>query len=355
MALSTDTIAAVAAGTHADPFAVLGPHLDAEEGSGGAGRVSIRVFRPDAERVEVLGDDGSVLGELRRRHDAGFFEGSFPGALPFHYRLRLHRGPHSWEAEDPYRFPQVLGELDQYLMAEGRHWRSYEKMGAHLDTLEGVAGVRFAVWAPSARRVSVVGDFNSWDGRTHVMRLRHGSGIWELFIPGIGEGTVYKYEIIGAHGGLLPLKADPYGFRAEMRPHTASIVARIDRHEWRDAEWMAARAERNALTAPISIYEVHLGSWRRGEDNRYLTYRELADSLIPYVKEMGFTHIQTMPVNEYPFDGSWGYQPVGLYAPTSRFGAPEDFQYFVDACHQAGIGLLIDWVPGHFPNDAHGL
>ncbi|HYC04539.1 MAG TPA: 1,4-alpha-glucan branching protein GlgB, partial [Azospirillaceae bacterium] len=351
MALSTDIIAAIAAGNHADPFAVLGAHRDPDA----EGQVVVRVFRPDAEAVELLGLDGNPLGELRRRHEAGFFEASFAGEPPFGYRLRLRRGPHSWEIDDPYRFPPLLGEMDQYLLAEGRHWRSYEKMGAHVDTIDGVQGVRFAVWAPNARRVSVVGDFNNWDGRIHVMRLRLGAGIWELFVPGIGEGAHYKYEIVGPHGGLLPLKADPYGFRAEMRPHTASIVARYDKHRWQDDAWMAGRAERNALGAPMSIYEVHLGSWKRGEDNRYLTYRELADQLVPYVREMGFTHIQTMPVNEFPFDGSWGYQPVGLYAPTSRFGTPEDFQYFVDACHQAGIGVLIDWVPGHFPNDPHGL
>ncbi len=351
MALDTDSIAAIVAGTHADPFAVLGPHADEGEG----GRVALRVFRPDAESAEVLAADGSVLGEMRRRHEAGFFEHVFDSGDAPRYRLRLRSGAHAWEAEDPYRFPPVLGELDQYLLAEGRHWRSFERMGAHLDTVDGVAGVRFAVWAPNARRVSVVGAFNNWDGRVHPMRCRLGAGIWEIFIPGLAEGDAYKYEIVSPDGHLLPQKADPYAFAAEYRPKTASVVARLDKHDWRDQDWLARRAARNARTAPVSIYEVHLGSWKRGEGNRFLTWRELAADLVPYARDMGFTHIEVLPVHEHPFDGSWGYQPLGLYAPTARFGTPAEFQAFVDACHQADIGLIIDWVPGHFPNDAHGL
>ena len=230
-------------------------------------------------------------------------------------------------------------------------------MGAQVIELDGVQGVSFAVWAPNARRVAVVGDFNGWDGRCHPLRLRHECGVWEIFIPGIGEGECYKYEIKGAHGELLPLKADPYGFAAEHPPRTASVVRRTDNFEWDDDAWMEQRTRRQDRSAPISIYELHLGSWRRDveDGNRYLTYRELAVQLIPYIKEMGFTHIELLPISEFPFDGSWGYQPIGMFAPTSRFGTPEDFKYFIESCHKAEIGVLIDWVPGHFPTDPHGL
>jgi 1,4-alpha-glucan branching enzyme len=347
--VNPDIVAAVAAGTFGDPFAVLGPHPSPDDPA----LLTLRVFRPDADQVEALGRDGTATA-LIRRHEAGFFEGGLPAAgAP--YRLRLSRGPQSWEIEDAYRFPPILGDMDQYLLAEGRHWRSWQRMGAHLVTLDGVAGVSFAVWAPNARRVSVVGDFCAWDGRTFPMRLRQGSGLWEIFIPGLTEGTVYKYEILGPEGQLLPLKADPYAFAGQMRPDNASVVARLDAHRWQDGPWMASRAARLDRSAAISIYEVHLGSWRRAADGGFLSYAELAEQLVPYAKEMGFTHLEVLPVHEHPFDGSWGYQPLGLYAPTARFGSPTDFQAFVDACHRAGLGLIIDWVPGHFPNDAHGL
>jgi len=355
MALNSDDVAAIVAGRHGDPFAVLGPHLVPRTGRAGtSGVLAVRAFHPHAEWVEMVALDGAPPSMLERRHEAGFFEAILdrPDMVP--YRLRFGRGPHVWETEDPYRFPTSLGEMDLYLLGEGRHWRSYQVLGAHPITLENVEGVRFAVWAPNARRVSVVGDFNGWDGRIHPMRHHPGCGVWELFIPGLAEGAIYKYEILGPQGDLLPLKADPHGFGSEIRPLTASVVTRLDRHIWRDGAWMESRAGRNSRSAPISIYEVHLGSWRRGDGNRFLTYRELADQLVSYVREMGFTHIEVLPVHEHPFDGSWGYQPVGLFAPTRRFGTAEDFQYFVDACHQAGLGLLIDWVPGHFPNDAHG-
>ncbi|WP_114394477.1 1,4-alpha-glucan branching protein GlgB [Oleisolibacter albus] len=364
--MSPDTIALIVSGNHADPFAVLGPHraagdadapdADSADGAqGGDGPTDLRVFRPDADRVEILDGSGAVLAEMRRRHEGGFFEHRFDGPAPAGYRLRLHRGAAAWEIDDPYRFPPLLGDLDLHLLGEGRHWRAYEQLGAHPVRIDGVDGVRFAVWAPNARRVSVVGEFNGWDGRVHVMRNRPGVGVWEIFLPGLGEGTLYKYELLGPRGELLPLKADPFAFAAENRPHTASIVRRIDRQPWQDRDWLQKRAARNARTAPISIYEVHLGSWKRGEGNRFLTYRELADDLVPYAKEMGFTHIEVLPVHEHPFDGSWGYQSLGLYAPTSRFGTPADFQAFVEACHAAELGLIIDWVPGHFPSDAHGL
>jgi 1,4-alpha-glucan branching enzyme len=258
------------------------------------------------------------------------------------------------ETEDPYRFPSALGELDLYLLGEGSDQYVYRKLGAHPVTLLGVEGTRFAVWAPNASRVSVVGDFNSWDGRRHTMRVHPGNGIWEIFVPGIGNGALYKYEITDAAGKLLPLKADPYGTLHEPPPGNSSIVFESS-YDWRDSAWMARRSDGLTLDAPMSIYEVHLGSWRRKDDGSYLTYRELAHELVPYVVDLGFTHIELLPVTEHPFDGSWGYQPIGMFAPTQRFGSPDDFRYFVDACHEHGIGLIMDWVPAHFPNDEHGL
>jgi 1,4-alpha-glucan branching enzyme len=245
--------------------------------------------------------------------------------------------------------------MDRYLLGEGTHLRAHEELGAQETVLDGVAGVVFSVWAPNARRVAVVGDFNSWDGRRHPMRLHPGSGLWEIFLPGVEAGARYKFEIKGAQGQLLPLKADPYVRAAELRPDTASIVHGAKSFEWSDEAWHGSQAARNGRDAPISIYEVHLGSWRRGEEgNRFLSYRELAQQLVPYVADMGFTHVELLPVSEHPFDGSWGYQPIGLFAPTRRFGTPEDFCHFVDACHRSGLGVLLDWVPGHFPTDPHG-
>jgi 1,4-alpha-glucan branching enzyme len=345
-----DAVAAIVKGLHGDPFSVLGPRVI-------DGDIAIRAFVPGAETLSVVGrGGGQPLAELERLDPAGFFSGLVEGqAMPLNYRLRARRGGDEWEVEDPYRFGALIGELDNYLLREGSHKRLWERLGAHRLELDGVAGTHFAVWAPGARRVSVVGDFNQWDGRCHAMRLHPGSGVWEIFIPGIAEGTVYKYEILGAAGKLLPLKADPFGFGGELRPKTASVVRRIDGFEWHDADWRSARRAKHAVDAPVSIYEVHLGSWRRGEGNRFLTYDELADQLIPYVAEMGFSHIELLPITEYPFDGSWGYQPIGLFAPTSRFGEPAAFARFVDRCHRAGLGVLLDWVPGHFPTDEHGL
>jgi 1,4-alpha-glucan branching enzyme len=261
------------------------------------------------------------------------------------------------EFDDIYSFSPVLGDLDIHLLAEGTHRESYNVLGAHCREHEGVAGVVFAVWAPNARRVSVVGDFNDWDGRRCPMRLRHTAGVWEIFIPGLHPGRFYKYEIVGPDGVVLPLKADPYASRAEHPPDTASCIAPPPQHAWEDRDWRERRWRNNDREAPISVYEVHLGSWRRvpEENARYLSYGELAEQLVPYVSDMGFTHIELMPVTEFPFDGSWGYQPIGLFAPTSRFGTPDEFRGFVDACHRAGIAVWLDWVPGHFPTDPHGL
>ena len=299
-----DEIEALLYGRHAAPFDVLGPHWTSLDGS--AAQV-VRVLRPRASAI----------------------------------------------IDDPYRFPLQLSDFDLHLIGEGRHYDTYHKLGAHLRTVEGVAGVAFAVWAPNAQRVSVVGDWNSWDGRFHPMQRRAG-GVWELFLPDLTEGAAYKYEVRLPSGELFE-KADPYGFYAELRPRTASVVWDIDKYRWQDLAWLDERAERQALDAPISIYECHLGSWRRTLDNQYLTYRDLADQLVPYLTQLGYTHVELLPVSEHPFDGSWGYQTIGYYAPTSRFGTPDDFQYFVDRCHQAGIGVLLDWVPAHFPKDGHGL
>ncbi|MCT8268835.1 1,4-alpha-glucan branching protein GlgB [Afifella sp. JA880] len=347
--IDRSAIAALIEGRHGDPFSLLGPH----RASAG---LSIRTFHPGAERAEILSMGGDEVLAQMERLEAGFFaallEGQDPGLA---YRIRFYAGDQSWTVDDPYRFPPILGELDLHLFSEGNHRRLYEKMGAHPTTIDGVQGTTFAVWAPNAQRVSVVGSFNEWDGRRHVMRKRVESGVWEIFLPGIGPGEYYKYEILSHEGRLLPLKSDPFAFSQEVPPSTASRVTGLPDRQWHDEHWMQTRRARNDRAQPISIYEVHLGSWRRGDGNAYLDYDELADQLIPYVKDMGFTHIELLPVSEHPFSGSWGYQPIGLYAPTSRFGSPEAFGRFVERCHAEGIGLIIDWVPAHFPTDEHGL
>ncbi|WP_371820297.1 1,4-alpha-glucan branching protein GlgB [Verticiella alkaliphila] len=327
---------------HADPFAVLGPH-DTENGR------EIRAWMPGAVSIEAVAADGEDVQTLHAVRD-GFFRGAGPQGT---YRLRVQWPHGTHETEDPYAFGNILDESDLHAFREGRHGALDERLGAHACTWHGVAGTRFAVWAPNARRVSVVGDFNSWDGRRHPMRLRFTAGVWELFLPGVGPGSRYKFEILGAHGGVSQ-RADPFARQTEAPPGTASIVVDPTPFAFTDAEWMAQRAERHALDAPISIYEVHAGSWRR-EDGRELNWHALADRLVPYVKALGFTHIELMPIMEHPFGGSWGYQPLGLFAPTARYGSPADFAYFVNACHAAHIGVILDWVPAHFPNDAHGL
>ncbi len=347
--LSAEEILAIAYGYHGDPFAVLGPHAY-EEG------VVIRTLHPPARSIEVLLPDGGVVA-MNRLHEAGLFEAVLPGqSYPLSYQLRLvaHYGDESVLA-DPYAFPSALSQFDEHLLAEGTHQRMYERMGAHLMEINGRSGVFFAVWAPNALRVSVVGDFNNWDGRRHPMRFHHDSGIWELFIPGLREGVLYKYQVKGQYRDYTVAKTDPVGFRNEMRPNTASIVYNLNKYTWNDQEWVKNRPQYNNLNAPISIYEVHLGSWRRKNGWQWLTYHDLTQALIPYVKEMGYTHIELLPITEHPYDGSWGYQVTGYFAPTSRFGTPDEFMAFVDACHQEGIGVILDWVPAHFPRDQHGL
>lgn len=346
--LPAPEVEAIVSGRHGDPFAVLGLHPS------GSDWVA-RAFVPGADEIEVRNPEGRSLAWLPRRHAAGFFEGTIPvqSRQPLSYLARNAGG--SWTVTDPYLFGPVLGPLDDHYIGEGNHLRLHDRLGAHPMRHEGHEGVHFAVWAPNAARVSVTGDFNGWDGRAHVMRKRRDTGIWEIFIPGAHEGQCYKFELLDAAGKLLPLKSDPFGFSAEMRPKTASKVARTDNFAWEDQAYLAKRKMIDQRRAPMSIYEVHLGSWRRWDDNRFLSYDELADTLIPYVADMGFTHMELLPVSEHPFDPSWGYQPTGLYAPTSRFGDPAGFARFVDRAHRSGIGVILDWVPAHFPTDEHGL
>jgi 1,4-alpha-glucan branching enzyme len=331
-----------------DPFGVLGPHPDPRGG------FVVRACHPAAAAVEIRMAGGALV-EMTRV-DAGLFEASVPDAGD--YRLVItYQGGHVIEADDPYRYGRVLSDFDLHLLSEGTHHRAFEKLGAHRITVGTTVGVHFAVWAPNADRVSVVGDFNGWDGRVNPMRLLVPAGIWEIFIPDLRDGENYKFEIRTKAGEILK-KADPFGFAFEVPPQSASVVRDISRYQWRDAAWMAGRRDQGEwLGRPMSIYEVHLGSWARvpEEGNRFLTYPELARRLVPYVKELGFTHIELLPVMEHPFSGSWGYQVLGFFAPTSRFGTPEDFKLFVDACHEAGLGVILDWVPGHFPKDQHGL
>ncbi|MEO6945510.1 MAG: 1,4-alpha-glucan branching protein GlgB [Nitrobacter sp.] len=332
---------AIVEGRHSDPFNYLGRHREND-------RQVVRAYLPEASEVSVIDEHGGET-TLTRIHDAGLFLGDLPNAAErYHFRARY--GADTVELEDPYRFLPILSDFDLYLLGEGTHQRLYDKLGAHPMTMDGVGGTGFVVLAPNARTVAVTGDFNLWDRRRHPMRVR-GAGYWELFIPGAGVGDRYKFAITDHRGGLLPLKSDPMAFAAEVRPDTASIIF----DETALPRPTSAADTINARNAPISIYEVHLGSWRRGDGNRWLSYQELADVLPRYARDLGFTHIELMPVNEHPFDGSWGYQPTGLYAPTSRFGSPEDFAHLIDACHREGLGVLLDWVPGHFPDDPHGL
>ncbi len=336
------------AAQQSDPFALLGPHAYPEG-------VVIRAFVPHAQSLSAELYNGALV-TLTQRDKAGFFEGLVPNAaLPLGYVLHASNEAGDWSLQDPYRLPPVLGGVDDYLLGEGTHQALYRRLGAHMITHDGLDGVHFAVWAPNASRVSVVGGFNGWDGRVHPMRKRLGSGMWEIFLPGLSAGVVYKYELRDAAGHLLPLKADPLGRAAELRPSTASVVASDAPFAWGDDAHLAHRASIDQRRAPMTIYEVHLGSWQRHEDGSFLSYDEIAERLIPYALWMGFTHLQFMPITEHPLDASWGYQPIGLFAPTARFGTPEQFAELINRAHQAGLGVFLDWVPAHFPVDAHGL
>jgi 1,4-alpha-glucan branching enzyme len=343
----TDDVDALRAGTLAQPHGLLGAH---ELEDGGA---VVRTYRPDAARVEVLVDDGD--GVVADQSAPGFFEARLP-AMPAadRYHLRVHyAGGETFDLRDPYAFWPTLGDIDLHLAGEGRHEELWRRMGAHPGQNQNVAGTSFAVWAPNAQSVRVVGDFNSWDGRLHPMRLLGSSGIWELFLPDVGSGDRYRYEIVTADGALVT-RADPYAFNTEVPPANASRVFEST-YEWRDDDWLRDRGLGQPVASPISIYEVHLGSWRHDHDGRPLGYRDLAHALGDYVEELGFTHVELLPVAEHPFGGSWGYQVTGYFAPTARFGNPDDFRYLVDHLHQRGIGVIVDWVPAHFPKDEWAL
>ena len=342
-----DAIAALMAASHGDPFSVLGPHR------AGPNAWEVRAVLPEARSAALVMDGRTVPFE--KRHPEGFWVARVEGEHRPLYEVEVE----SWDGTrrrryDPYGFGSSIEQYDVASLREVGTNLVYRILGAQSGQLDGF---RFAVWAPNARKVSVVGDFNDWDGRRHPMRLWQDGGIWELFVPGLTAGVRYKFEIRGPDGALIPLKADPVAFAAQHPPETASVTYGVGEFDWRDSGWMSTRGAKDPRHTAISIYEVHLGSWARvpEEGNRYLTYKELGERLIPYVKDMGFTHIEMLPITEFPFDGSWGYQPVSLFAPTSRFGTPDDFAAFVDAAHEAGIGILLDWVPGHFPLDAHGL
>jgi len=342
-------VEAIAGGYHSDPFRILGPHAVARDG---AESWEVRAFLPQAQSAELVLADG--VTPMQPSSTAGFFVAPL-GKPPGAYRLRVKR----WDGEvtehdDPYRAPPLLSDFDLYLHSEGTNYETYNMLGAHLTECQGMRGVRFAVWAPNAEAVTVAGDFNEWDARRNPMRVRQG-GVWELFVPGVGSGAHYKYFVRGRDHGYQQMKVDPHAFAFEAPPKTASTVADLGGYEWGDTAWMESRAGKNWLREPVSIYEVHLGSWMRGPENRVQSYRDLADTLVEYARRMGYTHIQLMPVQEHPYSGSWGYQVIGYFAPTARFGPPQDFMYFIDRCHQAGIGVLVDWVPAHFPKDAHGL
>ncbi len=350
-------ISAFVKAKHGNPLEFLGPHII-------DGSLSIRAFMPEARDAWVVTRDEAsgkrVKTPMRKQHKDGFFESVFSGQttlFPYTIKIITH-----WDEKrefyDPYAMPPVLTDFDHHLLSEGTHYKNYEKMGAHVRIINGVRGVHFAVWAPNAKAVSVVGDFNGWDARRHPMCMPESSGIWELFIPGLQEGALYKFEIYSRFNRYRQQKSDPFAFFCEKRPRSANIVYSLsNKYSWQDAEWMDRRKKTKWLEQPVSIYEVHLGSWMRmpEEDNRYLTYHELAERLIPHVKGLGCTHIELLPISEHPLDASWGYQTIGYYAPTSRFGRPEEFMFFVDQCHQNGLGVLVDWVPAHFPKDAHGL
>ena len=351
--LSQQQINDIVHGSIGNPFDLLGMHISPKQG------IFVRVLAPHACKIDILDAQRHKLGTMTSLHPDGLFQMDFPNKKAcFTYWLKIFTSPtESYITRDPYSFLPFLSDFDLHLMSEGSHKELYKKLGAHPMTLDGVAGVSFAVWAPNAKRVSVVGPFNNWDGRRHMMRNRTGHGVWELFIPLLQVGDLYKYEIMDSQSVILPLKTDPVGFNTELRPKNASIVFDQKHYTWHDQEWTKQRCQNQELSKPLSIYEVHLGSWRRNslEGNRFLTYREMAKELPEYLDYMGFTHVEFLPLTEHPFDGSWGYQSTGMYAPTSRYGTPDDFKYLIDTLHQRGYGVIMDWVPSHFPKDDFGL
>ncbi len=349
--LATSLVDAVVTGEVGDCFSILGIHP-----TGNDSVWVIRTFLPGALQVDILDDSGELLASCEQLHGDGLFEGFVVSEKVFHYRFRISYPLVTLLEEDPYRFSSLLQETDCYLFNQGSQERGYYFLGANHRSVHGIEGVLFAVWAPNARRVAVVGDFNHWDSRVHVLRKNHECGLWDIFIPADLSDCHYKFSITAADGRRLPLRADPYAKRMQLRPDTASVVCSREVYHWQDDKWMKSRGAKQSRESAIAIYEVHLGSWRRGGDgHEFLSYRDFADQLVNYVSDMGFTHIQLLPVSEHPFDGSWGYQPIGMYAPTSRFGDPDGLRYLIDVAHQNDIGVLLDWVPGHFPTDEHGL
>lgn len=355
--LSLQGISGLIDGVLENPAQMLGPH---RVNVGGRQAISVRAYLPGSEQAWLLDADHATPRLMRRVHSAGFYEALYPinnQEKTANYRLRVaSKSGEITDMHDPYAVEPFLTDFDRFLFGEGRHWHLYNKMGAHCRTIDGVSGVNFAVWAPNAQNIQIVGDFNGWDGRQHLMRKHIPAGIWELFVPNIGVGEKYKFRLRTSYGQIID-KSDPFGFYAELPPRTASVVSNFDAYTWNDNDWMARRASRDPLRDPISVYEVHLGSWRRDPSgiHGWMNYRTIAHQLVDYCREMGFTHIELMPVSEHPFSGSWGYQTVGYFSVTSRYGTPEDFMYMVDHCHRNGIGVLVDWVPAHFPKDGHGL
>lgn len=348
--ISDNEIKNLVTGECNDPFSYFGKHKLNKD------IFVIRTFHPTAKQIFLITKQNVELLEFIKIHPDGLFEIQIKNDLKEYKFLIIYNDDSQKIENDTYNFLSTIGDMDEYLFCEGKHYELFNKLGAHLITLNGIEGISFAVWAPNAFRVSVVGDFNNWDGRVNIMRKHHSSGIWDIFIPDIKEGVLYKFEILDKDKKLLPLKTDPFGFFHEFRPKTASIVYDITKFKWVDnLKWSEKRKEINSTCKPISIYEVHLGSWKKKDFYNWMNYRELADNIVPYVNEMGFTHIELLPIMEHPFDGSWGYQTTGMFAPTSRYGTPDDFKYFIEKCHNAGIGVILDWVAAHFPKDLHGL
>ena len=355
--IDMESIEILMTGRSNQPQNILGPQWDLDSPQT---KVLVRAFLPTADAAWIISKDGSIAQSMNRAHSHGLFEvecdpNIFDLALG-HYKFRYTEGDTTMTVHDPYAFEPLLTDLDLHLFNEGNHYKIYERLGAHQRTVNGITGINFAVWAPNAEAISVVGDFNDWDGRRNQMRKRIPSGIWELFIPDVKVGEIYKFRVTDCYGQQIE-KSDPFGFYSELPPRTASIVADVDAYQWKDSKWMEKRKDSNPLEEAVSVYELHLGSWRHedGRENGWMNYRDIAHQLVEYCNEMNFTHIELMPISEHPFTGSWGYQTVGYFACTSRYGTPEDFMYFVDYCHQNDLGVIIDWVPAHFPKDGHGL
>jgi len=350
LSIHPDAIQALVNGEIGAPSTVLGKHQRGKE-------VSIRTLRPWAAQVHLVNDSTDERVRMKKCHEDGLYAADLDltwANAPYHFEANaVDDISESWG--DPYIHPPLLSEYDIYLFGQGQHREIYQKLGAHKREIDGVTGINFAVWAPNCYKVALVGDFNRWDPRTHVMENNEQSGIWEIFVPGLKAGVHYKYEVRSHNKGYRAQKADPYGFYCELRPQTASVVYDIEQYKWNDSDWMSARAQTDPLSQPMNIYELHLGSWRRKDGDEFLNYRELADELVPYLVDMGYTHLELLPVAEHPLDASWGYQVTGYFAPTSRFGAPADFMHLIDRCHQADIAIILDWVPAHFPKDGHGL